>query len=69
MNKELLAKYNLKDNDLILFRIVNHHRLEFELGKKLSDNILDDTIIKIEEDLKKVNLMKVLNCMQLKKKI
>ena len=52
MNKELLAKYNLKDNDLILFRIVNHHRLEFELGKKLSDNILDDTIIKIEEDLK-----------------
>ena len=33
MNKELLAKYNLKDNDLILFRIVNHHRLEFELGK------------------------------------
>lgn len=52
MNKELLAKYNLKENDLILFRIVNHHRLEFELGKKLSENILNDTIIKIEEDLK-----------------
>lgn len=52
LDKQIFLKYNLKKDDLILFRIVNHHRLEFELGKKLSDNILDDTIIKIEEDLK-----------------